>query len=266
MELACCEGVGFLSCQPIAINIVALGNQKLDFMILNKTLAFIGMVGDSINSYQYGSTDADVVITHQKGHVYGHAALASGESFVIEYCGNGVHVVKKLDVETLGENVGVDLEDDDSVTSRQLKFFDYECDIKGYSVIKYKNIGSMSKSECFEKCKIEPTCIFWVHFLQSICYLRKFSTSPSSDIAGLDYTKPYCHLDFSCITDDVLLDFTEFLTIQTSEAWYCDSECANTSVCVFWQWTQQECKLFKRYEISNTFIDSGTKYCSFTPN
>jgi len=512
-ELACCEGEEFLSCQPIAINITALGDQELDLLILNKTLAFKGMVGESINSYHYGSTDADVVITLHNGDVYGHAALVSGESFVIENCGNGVHVVKKLDVDTLGENVGVDLESNDSVTSRRLKpngstitvkpikpvqpilpsstttvtytvkvyytpqfaavtadiegfieqvieetnqgyinsgallrvavcsieqatindglygeemlntfkdmkgttealrgtsdatvllvnsfdscgiayknsissgetisvirkscalgyySFGHEighniglqgdleensaypfghghlieqgtaltgyrtimafyapghatrvnyysnpeitfpvtgtttgisevsdnvqvlnenrfdlaaigdeseclddtptenCVLEGYIGLTYSNLGAMSRSECFVQCAIEPTCIYWIYrnVIDSvICYLRKFSTSSSSDIAGPDLTKPCCHLDFSCITDDIFLGLTAFSTIQTSDAASCHTICKSTTGCVFWQWNQPnnpDCEMWQRNEFSSNFYDSGTKYC-----
>ncbi len=35
------------------------------------------------------------------GHMYGHMQLDNGDSYVVEYCGNGVHVLKQLDVEKL---------------------------------------------------------------------------------------------------------------------------------------------------------------------
>ena len=113
------------------------------------------------------------------------------------------------------------------------------------------------------QCAIEPTCMYWVYRTvidSEICYLRKFSTSSSSDTAGPNFAKPCCHLDFSCITDDVLLGLTEFSTIQTSDAASCHTTCKSTTGCVFWPWNQQECKMSQRNELSNDDYDSGTKY------
>ena len=122
----------------------------------------------------------------------------------------------------------------------------------------------MSRSECFVQCAIEPTCMYWLYRTLigfENCWLRRFFTSSSSDIARPDLTKSCCHLDFSCITDDVALQITLLSTIQTSDAASCHTTCKSTTGCVIWQWNQQECKMSQRNEVSNDNFDSGTKYC-----
>ena len=68
------------------------------------------MVGESDHSYHYGNGHIDFTITLQTetGDAYGHAMLDNGRSLVIEFCGEGIHVLKELDIESFGEHEGDD--------------------------------------------------------------------------------------------------------------------------------------------------------------
>jgi hypothetical protein len=123
-ELSCCQDDNLLSCQQVNIDQSALGDDDLYLEPINATLAFEGMVENTNNSYHYGNDDVDFVITvHiETGGIYGHAALADGGSYVIEYCGDAIHVLKELDVANLGENLGVDYVEEDSNTTTVNRF------------------------------------------------------------------------------------------------------------------------------------------------
>jgi len=111
----CCEGELILSCTAIDLNLTTIGDGDLYLEPLDTTLSFEGMVGDSTNAYHYGNDKVDFVLTvhAERGSVYGHAALDDDRSYVIEFCGDAGHVLKELDVQKLGENVGVDFLEDE---------------------------------------------------------------------------------------------------------------------------------------------------------
>jgi len=110
-DLPCCQGDFVLSCQQINLNAAVLGQQELDITPLHQTVKFIEMVGDSDHSYHYGNDDLEMVVTYhaEKEALYGQVSDEStGDSYVIEFCGNKTHVLKKLDVSSMGGNMGVD--------------------------------------------------------------------------------------------------------------------------------------------------------------
>jgi len=106
---ACCEGEHILSCTEIDLDVTVIGDGDLYLEPLESTLTFDGMVDDSTDSYHYSNEHVDFILTvnAEKGSVYGHAQLDDDRSYVIEFCGDDGHVLKELDVENLGENVGV---------------------------------------------------------------------------------------------------------------------------------------------------------------
>eukprot|EP00088_Acartia_fossae_P016028 TRINITY_DN1892_c0_g2_i4.p1 TRINITY_DN1892_c0_g2~~TRINITY_DN1892_c0_g2_i4.p1 ORF type:complete len:527 (-),score=57.13 TRINITY_DN1892_c0_g2_i4:73-1653(-) len=108
-ELACCQDEHILSCSPFELDPASLGDPELYLEPLNTTLLFEGMVGDSDHSYHYGNDHVDFIITLQvqNGDAYGYAALDDGRTFTIEFCGDGVHVFKAIDVENLGASEAI---------------------------------------------------------------------------------------------------------------------------------------------------------------
>ena len=69
------------------------------------------MVEGSEHSYHYENDLVDMVLTVHNGDIYGHMSMDNGDSYVVEYCGQGIHVIKQLDVDNLGEDSGVDSEE-----------------------------------------------------------------------------------------------------------------------------------------------------------
>ncbi len=118
-QLSCCEGMNILSCDEIEIDLNALGDEDLYLEPLNTTLQYQGLVLMSSNSYHYSNGEVDFILTAnvELGSVYGHAAFENGKSYVIEFCGENVHVLKELDVENLGADEGVDAIDENTNTS-----------------------------------------------------------------------------------------------------------------------------------------------------
>ena len=113
---ACCQGDHLLSCNQFELDTDSLGDEELHLEPLNTTLRFKGMVGDSDHSFHYSNDHLDFIITLQRknGDAYGHAALDDGRSYVIEFCGKGIHALKELDVQNLGEDEGEDFEEEGS--------------------------------------------------------------------------------------------------------------------------------------------------------
>merc|ERR1711970_426693 len=107
-EIGCCKDDYVLSCQQINVNAASLGTQNLELSTsFNETVKFMGMVGDSDYSYHYQNEKIDMVITYNaaKGSLHGHATDDStGASYVIEFCGNNVHVLKQMDVDNMAED------------------------------------------------------------------------------------------------------------------------------------------------------------------
>jgi len=110
-DLACCQGEQLLSCNQVDLDVASLGDQDLELSPLNVTVEFKGMVDGSSNSYHYENDLVDLVLSVHNGDIYGHMAMDNGDSYIVEYCGNGVHVIKQLDVDNLGED-----NSDDSVS------------------------------------------------------------------------------------------------------------------------------------------------------
>eukprot|EP00088_Acartia_fossae_P054754 TRINITY_DN6318_c0_g1_i2.p1 TRINITY_DN6318_c0_g1~~TRINITY_DN6318_c0_g1_i2.p1 ORF type:complete len:529 (+),score=57.41 TRINITY_DN6318_c0_g1_i2:44-1630(+) len=122
-EPECCQGEFVLSCRQFQLDPDALGDDDLYLEPLNTTLQFKGMVGDSDHAYHYGSDHIDFTITLQKqtADAYGHAMLDDGRSLVIEFCGEGIHVLKELNFESLGNHEEVDsVVGDENTTSHGL--------------------------------------------------------------------------------------------------------------------------------------------------
>ena len=73
------------------------------------TVYLQGNIGDNLNAYHYIGDESDVIITYSpmSQGLNGHA-LINGESFVLENCLDEGHVWKQLNLESLGENEGVD--------------------------------------------------------------------------------------------------------------------------------------------------------------
>ena len=160
---ACCDGEHILSCTEIDLDLTVIGDGDLYLEPLNTTLSFEGMVGDSTNAYHYGSEHVDFILTvhKEKGSVYGHAQLDDDSSYVIEFCGEDGHVLKELDVENLGENVGFNdvMEDEEQTTSA----------------------SRVKRSAYIERAKRDTTTI--VTYTVKVYYTPQFAAS-TSDIDG----------------------------------------------------------------------------------
>ena len=111
--------MSILSCDEIKIDLNALGDEDLYLEPLNTTLQYQGLVLMSSNSYHYSNGEVDFILTAnvELGSVYGHAAFENGKSYVIEFCGDNVHVLKELDVENMGDAEGVDTMDNNTNTT-----------------------------------------------------------------------------------------------------------------------------------------------------
>ena len=83
------------------MDISSLGDEDLELGPLNTTVQYRGLVEGSKNSHYYVNKYVDAVLSVNRGHVYGHMQLDDGDSYVVEYCGNGIHVLKQLDGEKL---------------------------------------------------------------------------------------------------------------------------------------------------------------------
>ena len=168
-ELACCEGKNILSCQQVALDTSVLGQTDMHIAPLDSTLAFQGTVADNLNAYHYTNKDIDLILTHNpnKDSVHGHAILADGRSFVIEYCGDNLHALIELDVDNLGEDIGLEEEtttdmdwsvkeatDDDTIVTYSVKvyytadFASTTADVQGYldQVIAETNQGYINSN------------------------------------------------------------------------------------------------------------------------
>ncbi len=116
MDLPCCQDDNLLSCHQVDLDVKSLGDQDLELAPLNTTVQYKGLVQGSKNSYHYENDLVDLVLTVHNGDIYGHMALDNGDSYTVEYCGDGIHVMKQLDVENLGENVGEENDDEEEIT------------------------------------------------------------------------------------------------------------------------------------------------------
>jgi hypothetical protein len=105
-DLPCCQDENLLSCHQVDLDVDSLGDQDLELAPFNTTVQYQGLVEGSQNSYHYENDLVDMILTVHNGDIYGHMAIDNGDSYVVEYCGNGVHVFKQLDVDNLGENIG----------------------------------------------------------------------------------------------------------------------------------------------------------------
>ena len=110
----CCKGE-FASCNSAYVDVSLLGEANIE-LPGGITVDYVGNIGDNANAYEYRGTNSDVVLTQNpsNGGLHGHA-MADGRSFTLEYCGASGHVWKEIDVNSLGENEGVDfLEEEES--------------------------------------------------------------------------------------------------------------------------------------------------------
>jgi len=110
-DLPCCHDENLLSCHQVDLDVSSLGNEDLDLTPLNTTVHYKGLVEGSEHSYHYENDLVDMVLTVHNGDIYGHMSMDNGDSYVVEYCGQGIHVIKQLDVDNLGEDYGVDSEE-----------------------------------------------------------------------------------------------------------------------------------------------------------
>ena len=143
MDLPCCQDDQLLSCHQVDLDVNTLGDQDLDLAPLNTTVQYKGLVLGSKHSYHYENDLVDVVLTVHNGDIYGHMALDNGDSYTIEYCGDGIHVMKQLDVENLGENIG-DVDEEGEMSSGFLRAINPaeegagdRCDMVEYSIKVY---------------------------------------------------------------------------------------------------------------------------------
>ena len=167
-QVGCCQGKSILSCRQTLIDTSVLGDLHLYIQPLESTLTFQKTIGTNNNAYHYANKEVDLVLTHntEMNTVHGHATLADGRSFIIEYCGDSIHALIELDIHSLGEDIGVydvDVEtslelsnilesDDDTIVTYSVKIYyteDFEsqtADIDGYidQVIAETNLGYMN--------------------------------------------------------------------------------------------------------------------------
>ena len=109
----CCQDTRLKTCNLATVNPDLLDSQTIT-LPEGASAEFLNNVGDNRNAYHFGGDEADVIITFNPSTrgMHEHAMLASGESYALEYCGGQSHVWKGIDVENLGENEGVDFEED----------------------------------------------------------------------------------------------------------------------------------------------------------
>merc|ERR1712183_235760 len=117
-EVACCKGDDILTCEQISVNATALGDDELEVTPLGETLHFKGMIDDSKDTYNYANNNTDAVLSYNatSGGISGVISDGNSRVFhVIEFCGNGITVLKTLDLQNIGvnQNMGVNVEEDD---------------------------------------------------------------------------------------------------------------------------------------------------------
>ena len=105
----CCADSKLRTCSVAFVNPDVLGEAALT-LPGGIEVAFASNIAGNANAYHYASNDAEVIITVSPGTggMHGHAMMSSGASFTLEYCGSEGHVWKEIDVDSLGENEGVD--------------------------------------------------------------------------------------------------------------------------------------------------------------
>merc|ERR1712200_253972 len=116
-ELACCQDDLILSCDQINVDVTAVGSDELELASLDQVVKLKGMIGE--NGWSYGNEDLDVILSYNdaKGSLYGHINdITNGASHVIEYCDDLIHVIKRVDVDNLGEDFVVDNVDERNET------------------------------------------------------------------------------------------------------------------------------------------------------
>merc|ERR1712242_275215 len=106
----CCSGDHILSCRAATVNVENLDDSEIN-LPGGLTLNFLNRVSGNSNSFHYGSEDGEAVITmNAAGNgLHGHATTADGHSFVLEFCGVDGHVWKKIDVDNMPGDEGVEL-------------------------------------------------------------------------------------------------------------------------------------------------------------
>ena len=128
-DLPCCHDDKLLSCHQVELDIKSLGDADLELAPFNTTVQYLGLVEGSHNSYHYENELVDMVLTVHNGDIYGHMQMDNGDSYVVEYCGNGVHVFKQLDVDKLGDDNGEEDEQDEEFAFQRALTPEYRDDI-----------------------------------------------------------------------------------------------------------------------------------------
>jgi len=108
----CCQDSNLLSCSQADVNPAVLGQTSLA-LPNGITLTFSNMVDGSSTGYYYSGEGGDAVISYNPdtGSMFAHASTNNGDSFVLESCGAEGHIWKQIDVDSLGVDEGVDLEE-----------------------------------------------------------------------------------------------------------------------------------------------------------
>ena len=109
----CCQDTRLKTCSLATVNPDLLGSQTIN-LPGGASAVFLNNIGEDPDAYHYGGDEADVIITFNPstGGMHGHAMLATGESYTLEYCGDQGHVWKEIDVANIGKKGGVDFERD----------------------------------------------------------------------------------------------------------------------------------------------------------
>ena len=109
----CCQDPNLISCSQANVDPTALGQTTLT-LPNGLTLTLSNMVDGSATDYYYSGEGGDVMVSYNPntGSMFAHASTNKGESFVLEGCGAEGHVWKQIDVESLGDDEGVDFEEE----------------------------------------------------------------------------------------------------------------------------------------------------------
>jgi len=262
---ACCSGDGILTCEQITVNAKALGEDKLELTPLGLTVEFNGMVDGNNDTYNYTNSDTTALLTYNatSGGMSGQISVEGSEvSYIIEFCGQGITVLKSM-----GQNDDFDdfVQGSDDSTETVAHGRSLSCSTKGYRYFRYTHLGKLPKWVCMGRCLTDKTktCVGWTGVNRGSCYIIQARTVYNRYYSSGPKLSPECNLDKSvCYNANTLLQ-VRYLTYKSAPiANACHYICKNYYNCSQWRWNSliKRCYLYRAYYSPRKGWTSGPRF------
>ena len=112
-DLPCCAGQNIKSCHAADIHGAFLGKGKIN-LPGGIEVSFLNHIDNNPNAYDYGDAKGTEVLIHYNpvtGGMQGTVMTYEGKSYVIENCGDQVHVFKEIDISHMVDDDGYEEEE-----------------------------------------------------------------------------------------------------------------------------------------------------------